>query len=134
MPARAPLLPLRIAALLAGTAACAAQAQTVITNAGVTIASADVRVIYVGEKQFAGAVRLVPVDNIAAQQRFLAAFLKVDGDKYNSIWAKKSFREGVNPPPLKATDSEVVEFVRRTPGAVGYVGDVSKAVGVNVVK
>ena len=134
MPARYPLLPLRIAALLAGTAACAAHAQTVITNAGVTIASADVRVIYVGEKQFAGAVRLVPVDNIGAQQRFLAAFLKVDGDKYNSIWAKKSFREGVNPPPLKATDGEVVEFVRRTPGAVGYIGDVSKAVGVNVVK
>jgi hypothetical protein len=134
MPARPSLLPLRIAALLASAAACAAHAQTVITNSGVTIAFADVRVIYVGEKQFAGAVRLVPVDNSGAQERFLAAFLKVDGGKYNSIWAKKSFREGVNPPPLKATDGEVVEFVRRTPGAVGYIGDASKAVGVNVVK
>jgi hypothetical protein len=134
MPARQSLLPLRIATLLAGAAACAAHAQTVITNAGVTIAFADVHVIYVGEKQFAGAVRLVPVDNIGAQEKFLATFLKVDGGKYNSIWAKKSFREGVSPPPLKATDGEVVEFVRRTPGAVGYIGDASKAVGVNVVK
>ena len=127
-------LTLRVAALLAGTAACATHAQTVISNSGVTIVSADVRNIYVGEKQFTGAVRLVPVDNTGAQEKFLANFLKVDGGKYNSIWAKKSFREGVNPPPLKASDGEVVDFVRRTPGAVGYVGDASKAVGVNVVK
>ncbi len=134
MLARAFLLAFRIAALLAGAATGGAQAQTVITNAGVTISLADVRVIYVGEKQFAGAVRLVPVDNLGAQERFLAAFLKVDDGKYNSIWAKKSFREGVNPPPLKATDGEVVDFVRRTPGAVGYIADVSKAVGVNIAK
>jgi hypothetical protein len=125
---------LRAAALLAVATGCTAQAQTVITNAGVTIAPADVRNIYIGEKQFNGVVRLVPVDNIGAQERFLAGLLKLDGDKYNSIWAKKSFREGVNPPPLKATDAEVVEFVRRTPGAVGYVGDATKAVGVNIVR
>jgi hypothetical protein len=128
------LLTLRVAVLLAAGVPCTVHAQTVITNAGVTIVRADVRNIYIGEKQFAGAVRLVPVDSSGIQDRFLVNFLKLDGDKYNSIWAKKSFREGVNPPPLKATDSEVVDFVRRTPGAVGYVGDANKAVGVNVVK
>ena len=128
------LLTFRVVALVAGCATCAAHAQTVISNSGVTIVAADVRNIFVGEKQFAGAVRLVPVDNTGAQQKFLANFLKADSDKYNLIWAKKSFREGVNPPPLMASDGEVIEFVRRTPGAVGYIGDPSKAVGVNVVK
>ncbi|HYP31518.1 MAG TPA: hypothetical protein VES00_06615 [Burkholderiaceae bacterium] len=128
------LLALGAAAFLAAAAPCALHAQTVITNTGVAIVPADVRMIYIGEKQFAGAVRLVPVDNNGIQDRFLTNFLKVDNGKYYSIWAKKSFREGVNPPVLKATDGEVVDFVRRTPGAVGYIGDPSKAVGVALVK
>ena len=134
MPRAVRVLSLCLAMLLAGGAAAQADAQTLITNAGVTIAPADVRVIYIGEKQFVGAVRLVPVDNTSAQEKFLGNFVKVDSGKYNSIWAKKSFREGVNPPPAKASDGEVVDFVRRTPGAVGYISDASKAVGVNVLK
>lgn len=128
------VLVLGVAALLAVAAPGAVQAQTVITNSSVTIVPADVRVIYIGEKQFTGAVRLIPVDNSAIQDRFLSVFLQVDNGKYYSIWAKKSFREGVNPPLLKATDGEVVDFVRRTPGAIGYIGDPSKAVGVTIVK
>lgn len=134
MPGAMRLPCLCVAALLAGGAAPGVHSQTLITNSGVTIAPADVRVIYVGEKQFVGAVRLVPVDNTGVQEKFLTNFLRVDIGKYNSIWAKKSFREGVNPPLAKASDGEVVEFVRRTPGAVGYIADASKAVGVNVVK
>ena len=111
-----------------------AQAQTVVTNPGVTLAVSDIRDVYVGEKQFAGSIKLVPVDNGSVRDQFLAAIVKVDAGKYNSIWAKKGFREGLTPPASKATDSEVVDFVRKTPGAVGYVGDASKATGVNVVK
>lgn len=125
---------LRIIALWAAGACAGAGAQTVITNPGFTVAAADVRGIYVGEKLFAGTLKLVPVDNAGAQDRFLDNVLKVDSGKYNLIWAKKSFREGVNPPQAKATDGEVVDFVRRTPGAVGYVSDAAKATGVNIVK
>jgi hypothetical protein len=133
MPGAMKTCSLCVVVLAAGTG-LGAQAQTMITNPGVTIVPADVRVIYVGEKQFAGTVRLVPVDNASIQDMFLGNFVKVDAGKYNSIWAKKSFREGVNPPPAKSSDGEVVDFVRRTPGAVGYISDASKAVGVNVVK
>ena len=119
-------------AILAGLGI--AQAQTVVTNPGVTLGAAEVRDIYVGEKQFAGSIKLVPVDNGSVREQFLAAIVKVDPGKYNSIWAKKGFREGLTPPASKATDSEVLDFVRKTPGAVGYVGDASKATGVNVVK
>ncbi len=134
MPGAVRFLSVCLAVLLASGAASGVRAQTMISNAGVTIVQADVRTIYIGEKQFAGTVRLVPVDNTSSQEKFLGNFVKVDSGKYNSIWAKKSFREGVNPPPAKASDGEVVDFVRRTPGAVGYIADASKAVGVNVVK
>ena len=134
MPGAVRFLSLCLAVLLASGAASGVRAQTMISNAGVTIVQADVRTIYIGEKQFAGTVRLVPVDNTSSQEKFLGNFVKVDSGKYNSIWAKKSFREGVNPPPAKASDGEVVDFVRRTPGAVGYIGDASKAIGVNIVK
>jgi len=111
-----------------------AGAQTVVTHPGVTLASGDVRDVYIGEKQFVGAVKLVPVDNGTAQEKFLAAVVKVDVAKYNAIWTKKSFREGLSQPAAKSGDAEVLDFVRKTPGAVGYIGDASKASGVNVVK
>ena len=124
----------RFIAAFASGACLGAGAQTVITNPGFTLAAADVRGIYVGEKLFAGTLKLVPVDNIGAQDKFLDSVVKVDSGKYNLIWAKKSFREGVNPPQAKATDGDVVDFVRRTPGAVGYITDSAKATGVNIVK
>jgi hypothetical protein len=47
------------------------------------------------------------------------------------VWTKKSFREGINPPPVKSGDTEVADFVKKTPGAVGYVS--SQPSGVNVI-
>ena len=62
-----------------------------------------------------------PMDNSAAQADFLAKVMKVDAAKYSSIWAKKGFREGINPPPVRGGDSEVISAVKNTPGAIGYV-------------
>jgi len=103
----------------------------VIANPGTTVSPADVRDIFFGEKQFSGTVKYVPVDNTAAQEDFLAKVMKMDLAKYNAAWTKKSFRDGVNPPTIKGGDSETIEFVKHTPGAVGYVG--TSAAGVTVV-
>jgi len=91
-------------------------------HAGVTLATADVRDMFLGEKQFFNTVRLVPVDNMASQPAFLETVLKMDGIKYATTWAKKSFRDGINPPAVMANDAAVLEFIRRTPGGCGYVG------------
>jgi hypothetical protein len=37
------------------------------------------------------------------------------------------------PPPEKASDAEIVAFVRDTPGAIGYVWSGADASGVKVV-
>ena len=93
----------------------------VICNSGVTLAAADVRDVFMGDKQFAGPLKLLPADNGATQATFLSRVLKMDAGKYAVAWTKKSFREGANPPPVKGSDAEAVEYVKRTPGACSYV-------------
>lgn len=104
----------------------------VISNSGTTVSASDIREIFLGEKQIAGSIRLVPVDNAAAQEQFLSKVMKMEAAKYTASWTKKSFREGVSAPPVKGSDAETVEFVKQTPGAVGYVGGAQPA-GVNIV-
>jgi hypothetical protein len=99
----------------------------------VTLNADEVRDVFLGEKQIAGSVKLVPVDNAAAQPAFLSRIIKLDPAKYAAAWAKKSFRDGLTPPSIKATDAEVVDFVKHVPGAVGYVTSAG-ADGVNVIK
>ena len=112
--------------LLAGVglaAVCAsASAQLVaITHPALTLSSEDVRDVFLGDKQLAGSTKLVPIDNASAQEEFLAKIVRLDAAKYATAWTKKSFRDGLSPPAVKATDAEVVDFVARTAGAVGYI-------------
>ena len=109
-----------------------AQNLVLVTHPSVTLSASDVRDVYLGDKQLAGSVKLVPVDNSSSQEMFLARVVRIEGAKYASLWTKKSFREGILAPPLKGSDAEVLAFVRRTPGAVGYVG--APAAGVAVVQ
>ena len=104
----------------------------VISNSGTIISASEVKDIFLGEKQFAGGAKLIPVDNAALQASFLSKYMNMAADKYNSMWTKKSFRDGLTPPAVKAGDAEVIDFVKRTPGAVGYVS--AAPAGVNSVK
>lgn len=127
----ASLLALGTLAALSTTPFAALADTFIIANPSSQIAPGDVNDIFLGEKQFAGSTKLIPVDNGPLQEQFLDKVLKLDSGKYNSKWAKKSFREGLNPPAVKSGDAEVIEYVKRTPGAVGYVG--SSPAGVTVV-
>jgi hypothetical protein len=122
---------LSVALSLASTMALAGP--VVIANSGVQLQAADTKDVFTGVKQFAGSVKLVPVDNAQVQASFLADVLKVDPTKYHHLWAKKAFQDGLTPPDVKGTDAEVLDFVKRTPGAVGYVSTEPKG-GVNVIK
>jgi hypothetical protein len=120
---RHPYLPVLIALLLAGSASAARAGDVYIAcSAGVTLTIAEVRDVFLGEKQFAGAVKLLPADNSAAQAEFLAKVMKMDAAKYTTAWTKKSFRDGSTPPPLKGSDGEIVEYLKRTPGGCAYLG------------
>lgn len=103
-----------------------------IAHSGVTLTAAEAREVFLGTKQFSGPIKLVPVDNAAAQEEFLNKVIKLDSAKYSTSWTKKSFRDGLIPPAVKSGDVEVIEFVKRAPGAVGYVG--SSPRNVNVIQ
>ena len=104
----------------------------VISHPGIAISAGDVKDVFLGEKQFAGGTKLIPVDNASLQDSFLSKFLDMARSKYSSAWTKKSFRDGLTPPAMKSGDAEVIDYVKRTPGAVGYVS--SAPSGVNVAR
>jgi hypothetical protein len=131
MKLRQKLVVLAAAGLVTLASAVRAADLYVIANSGTTVSPSDVREIFLGEKQFAGSVKLVPVDNASAQEQFLAKVMKMAAAKYTSSWIKKSFRDGVSPPAVKGSDADTVEFVKQTAGAVSYVGTLPA--GVNVV-
>jgi hypothetical protein len=110
-----------LVALLALGWSGAAVCGEVIEHADLTISPDEVRDIFLGEKQLEHGVRLLPIDNGAAQEEFLAKVLQTDAHKYYARWTRKSFREGIIAPPSKGTDAEVLAFVKATPGAIGYV-------------
>ena len=93
----------------------------VIGGQGVTLTGTEVKEVYLGDKVFSGSVKLVPVDNAAAREAFLSKVMGMTPSKYESVWTKKAFRDALNPPNLLSTDAQVVEFVKRTIGTVGYV-------------
>jgi hypothetical protein len=113
---------LLLAVLLCTACAVARAADLyVICNSRVQLTAGDVRDLFLGEKQFAGALKLVPVDNSTAQIVFLEKLLKMNAAKYSTTWTKKSFRDGINPPLVTGSDAEALAYVRRTPGACSYV-------------
>ena len=104
----------------------------VIANSALALGEEDVRDVFVGDKQIAGGTKVVPMDNASLQKDFLEKVLKIDAPKYGNIWTKKGFRDGLNPPPVKSGDAEVISAVKATPGAVGYVS--SAPAGVKLIK
>ena len=104
------------------------RAGEVIAHPSVVLSAEEIRELFMGDKQLAGSLRLVPVDNGAQQADFLVKVLQMDPTRYTARWTKKAFREGLSAPMAKGSDAEVAAFVRATPGAVGYVNTASVGV------
>ena len=104
----------------------------VIANNSLALNAEEVRDVFLGDKQIASGTKVIPMDNASLQKDFIERVLKIDGLKYNNIWTKKGFRDGLNPPPVKSGDAEVISAVKATAGAVGYVS--SMPAGVKLIK
>jgi ABC-type phosphate transport system substrate-binding protein len=107
------------------------QAGEVIAHSSVSLTADEIKELYQGDKQLAGSLKLVPVENASQQADFLTKVLQSDAAKHTARWTKKGFREGLTAPASKGSDAEVIAFVKATPGAVGYVS--SGGAGVKVL-
>ena len=65
--------------------------------------------------------------------RFLASFVGQDEEKYVAYWTVRRFVGLGMPPAELASSAEVIQFVSRRPGAVGYVDASEVTPGVKVL-
>jgi hypothetical protein len=123
---------IRVMLAIAVTMPTMASAGEVISNESLSLTPDEIREVFLGEKQLTHGLRLVPVDNGAVQDEFLAKVLQTDSQKYYARWTRKSFREGITAPALKGSDAEVIAYVKATRGAIGYTK--GHSVGVNILQ
>ena len=69
----------------------------------------------------------------AVRNRFLQVYLNQDEDKYTAYWTVRRYiGKGASPLELSSS-AEVNNFVKSTPGAIGYIDEADVPPGVNVL-
>lgn len=129
---------LAVVAALAWPSAARAQEFKVVVNSGVAVdaMSADeVSKIFLKQTpKFANGTAAAPVDQKAGPR---AAFTKAVHGKpvaaIDTYWQQQIFSGKEVPPPSKATDDDVIAFVKSNPGGIGYVSAGAATAGVKVV-
>jgi ABC-type phosphate transport system substrate-binding protein len=104
----------------------AAEVQVIINHdSGVTSATAaEIEDLYLGRKtKWAGGAKAVPLTNASADetQRFLSRFLDRTPSSFAAEWKRIVFTGKGSAPAEARDDREMIELVRKTPGAIGYV-------------
>ena len=82
--------------------------------------------VYLGKIVEINGKAVIPVNlskGNALRKSFFEQYLAQDEDKYTSYWTVRRYIGKGSPPREFATDKEVIEFVRNTPGAIGYLDD-----------
>lgn len=80
--------------------------------------------IYMGRyRQLPTGEAALPVDLTGLKQRFYRALVNKDLAEINSYWARLVFSGQVSPPLQLASPAEVLDYVRRNPGALGFVDE-----------
>jgi ABC-type phosphate transport system substrate-binding protein len=68
--------------------------------------------------------RILPVDQTSrapVRQAFAREILQKSLGEVQAFWGRRVARSRILPPPTKASDEEVLSFVARKKGAIGYV-------------
>lgn len=94
-----------------------------------------VQKIYTGKVVEVNGVRVIPVNvpPCALRDRFLQDILNSNDEKYTAYWTVRRYI-GKGIPPMEFDDPrEVVEFVRTTPGAIGYIDENELTADLNVI-
>jgi len=69
----------------------------------------------------------------AIRNRFLQVYLNQDEDKYTAHWTVRRYIGKGTPPRELSSSAEVINFVKSTPGAIGYIDEADVPPGVNVL-
>lgn len=93
--------------------------------AGTNVRRSDLAVVYLRAGRWGTGETAVPVDQSgtsAVRNAFSQAVLGMPAATAVQYWQKQMFgTKPLRPPAVKASDAEVIAFVAKTEGAVGYV-------------
>lgn len=119
-------------ALAAPPAASAADGFVIIVHPSVTgtqVKRADLAAVFLKRalRWSGGGGLAVPVDQSgtsSVRQAFSEVVIGQRAEQVLQYWQKQMFSpSGLRPPPVKSSDAEVIAFVAKNGGAVGYVSD-----------
>ncbi len=124
-----PIALVLVLVLGAASVSTAADQFVVIVNpsvAGSNIRRADLAAVFLKKApRWGGGALAVPVDQsgtAAVRKAFSEAVIRQPVDQVVQYWQKLMFTSSpLRPPSVKASDAEVIVFVAKTSGAVGYV-------------
>jgi ABC-type phosphate transport system substrate-binding protein len=128
-----------IAWLLAGALAQAQDREALVLIGHPTVPRIDLPTaqrLYTGRAVEVGGVAVVVLNAAPGsrlRERFMAAVLNQDDDKYVAYWTVRKHIGKGTPPREMRSAAEVIDFVQSTPGAVGYVSTGDLRPGLNVV-
>lgn len=92
--------------------------------------------IFLGKVIEVGGVAVTVVNargGSALRGRFLRTYLERDDEKYTAYWTVRRYLGKGAPPAELAGGAEVIRFVERTPGAIGYIDEADLRPGLNVL-
>jgi len=112
----------------------------VITHPGVKeigLSKAKLARIYLGKlKKYSNGKKIKAVDlprETAAHKKFYKSVVKKSDSAVNRYWAKLKYTGKGKPPKKLSTSAEVIQWVSRTEGAIGYIDGKSLNKSVKVV-
>ena len=92
--------------------------------------------VYTGRIIEVNGIAVTPVNansGSAVRNRFLQAYLNEDEDKYTAYWIVRRYIGKGAPPRELSGSAAVINFVKSTPGAIGYIDETDVQPGVNVL-
>ena len=135
----AAFLGLALALLCGSSRTVAAQEFKLVAHASLAVDAIDAptaQKVFLKQVAKVGGAAVTPVDQAPAAAVREAFSKTVVGRPVGAVqqyWQQKIFSGGDVPPATKASDKDVVEFVKATPGAIGYVSASAATDGVQVL-
>lgn len=124
MRTKKPTLSLLIALVLYGSTVTAAEPLVVVANPDTpALNEATLQKIYLGKVVEVSGRPVVPVNlakGNALRKEFMEQVVGMDDDKYIAYWTVRRYIGKGSPPREFAAIQEQREFLRTTPGSVGY--------------
>ena len=107
------------------------------TNPVTTLRAAQISKLFLGKQtKWSNGQPAQPVDQVESspvRRKFSQAIHGMDVPSVKSFWQEVVFSGRGEPPPERASDADVVAYVRVNPNAVGYLSDTTATDAVKVI-